>query len=132
MHEFFARVLENLAARVTGPLSFRLLLQPTVAIVLAVRSGLEDARAGRPPYAWSMFTSDPVQRRQLLRAGWKVVAKVFCMAVILDIVYQIIALRWVYLDEALLVAFLLAGVPFLLIRGSVDRLIRRFVTGRRG
>jgi hypothetical protein len=124
MEEFFARVWENLVARVTGPMSFRLLLQPTVAIIMAVRAGLEDARTGRPPYNWAILTADPAQRRELLRSGWKSIGKVFCLAVVLDIVYQIIALRWVYPGETLLVAFLLACVPYLLIRGPLDRLLR--------
>jgi hypothetical protein len=59
-----------------------------------------------------------------LREGWTAVAKVFLAAVVLDVVYQLVVLRWVYPGEALLVALLLACVPYLLIRGLVNRLVR--------
>jgi hypothetical protein len=121
MEDLLARIWENLGGRIGGPLSFRLILQPVVATVLAVRAGLQDARTGRPAYFWTILTS-PADRRDLLREGWKAVAKVFVLAVIIDVVYQVIVFRWVYPVELLLVAFLLACVPYLLIRGPVNRL----------
>jgi hypothetical protein len=117
------RIWTDLVGRVSGPLSFRLVLQPAVAVILAIRAGLRDARAGRPPYVWTMVTR-PEQRRGLLREGWGEISKVFLAAVVIDVVYQYIAQRWVYPGEALLVAFLLACVPYPLIRGLVDRLAR--------
>lgn len=120
MEDLLARVWENLGGRIGGPLSFRLILQPLVATFLAVRAGVLDARAGRPPYFWTILTS-PADRANLLREGWKAVAKVFVLAVLIDVVYQLIVFRWVYPFESLLVAFLLACVPYLLIRGPVNR-----------
>jgi hypothetical protein len=58
----------------------------------------------------------------LLRSGWKSVAKVFTMAVVLDVVYQLIVARWVYPLESVIVAFVLACVPYLLLRGPVNRI----------
>jgi hypothetical protein len=81
------RLWTNLVGRLHGPLRFRLLLQPTVAGVLAVRAGLADARAGRAPYLWSVVR-DAQHRRDLLRQGWCDVAKVFVLAVALDTTYQ--------------------------------------------
>lgn len=123
MDEMFARVWQDLGDRIGGPLSFRLLLQPAVAAVLAVRAGLQDARAGRPAYFWSILT-DSVHRREQLAEGWKAVAKVFLVAVVLDAAYQMVVLRWIYPGETLIVAFLLACVPYLLIRGPVNRMAR--------
>jgi hypothetical protein len=119
MDDVLARIWEDLGGRVGGPLSFRLLLQPLVAMVLAIRAGLEDARTGRPAYLWSIATSSD-HRRELLREGWKAVAKVFVIAVIIDAVYQVMVFRWVYPGELLIVAFLLACVPYLLIRGPAN------------
>jgi len=115
------RLWENLIGRVTGPMKFRFLLQPTMAILFAVRSGLKDAREGNPPYFWAVFT-DPAQRREMLRDGWKSVGKVFVLALVLDVAYQIFVLRWIYPVEALLVALGLAIVPYLLVRGPVNRI----------
>jgi hypothetical protein len=123
MNDILVRIWENLGGRVGGPMSFRLLLQPAVAAVLAIRAGMQDARTGRPPYFWTIL-SNPADRRDLLREGWKAVAKVFVMAVVIDTVYQVVVFRWVYPFEVVLVAFLLACVPYLLIRGPVNRLMR--------
>lgn len=60
----------------------------------------------------------------MLRDGWKAVGKVFVIAVIIDLVYQLIVFRWFYPVEALLVAAILAFVPYLLIRGPVNRIAR--------
>jgi len=122
MEDLLARFTEDLIGRVSGPMKFRLLLQPTTAIILAVRDGMKDVREGRVPYFWGIFTT-PAHRKQLLREGWKAVSKVFVIAVIIDAVYQIMVLRWFYPGEALITAFILAFVPYLLIRGSVNRIM---------
>jgi hypothetical protein len=125
MDHLIARVTENLIARVTGPMKFRLLLQPSMAIFFAVREGLKDAREGKPPYFWGCLT-DRGEREAMLKEGWKSIGKVFALAVVLDIVYQLIEHRWlVYPGEAILVAIILAIVPYLLIRGPVNRVVRR-------
>ena len=124
MEDLLARIFENLIDRVSGPMKFRLILQPLMAIIFAVRSGLKDAREGRPAYFWSLFT-DSVNRRDMLRDGWKSVGKVFVIAIIIDLVYQLIVFRWFYPVEAILVAAILAFIPYLLIRGPVNRIARR-------
>jgi hypothetical protein len=121
MDEMLTRLWENLGGRIGGPMSLRLLLQPTIATVLAIRSGLADARAGKPAYLWTVLTN-PEDRRDLLRSGWKSVAKVFTMAIVLDVVYQLIVNRWVYPLESIIVAFVLACIPYLLLRGPVNRI----------
>jgi hypothetical protein len=54
-------------------------LQPGVAVILAIRAGLRDARAGRRPYFWAVLM-DLDHRKDLLREGWKNVGKVFVVA----------------------------------------------------
>jgi hypothetical protein len=120
-----ARIMENMVARVTGPMKFRLVLQPCMAIFFAVREGLKDARQGKPPYFWACLT-DRGEREAMLKEGWKSIGKVFILAVVLDIVYQLIEHRWtVYPGEAALVAIILAIIPYLLVRGPINRLVRR-------
>ena len=50
MADVWTRILENLADRLTGPMSFRFFL-PVVASVFAIVAGLQDARLGEPPYS---------------------------------------------------------------------------------
>ena len=119
----FTRIIENLIGRLVGPLTFRLVLQPVMAVIAAVMVGVEDARLRRPAYFWAMV-SDPAHRRMLVRDGWKDIATIFVLAVLMDVIYQVIALRWVYPGEAVIVAFLLAAVPYLAVRGPVGRFVR--------
>jgi hypothetical protein len=125
MGDIFSRLWDNLMGRITGPMNFRLILQPLVAAGFAIWAGVKDARAGRPAFLWTVVT-DPDQRSALLRSGWKDVGKVFMLAVILDAIYQLIQLRAVYLLELLIVAPTLAFVPYVLLRGPVTRLVARF------
>jgi hypothetical protein len=121
MWEVLTRGWENFVARSDGPLSLRFLIQPTVAIVMAVRAGLRDAREGNAPYLWSAITT-PDSRAALLRGGWKDVRTIFVIALILDSVYQLVVQRGFYVGELLFTATLLALVPYALVRGAVTRL----------
>ena len=124
MDDFWARFFGDLVDRVSGPMKFRLVLQPLMASFFAIRSGLKDAKAGKPPYFWSLV-SDPAHRADMMQDGWKSVGRVFVLALVLDVVYQIIAEHFVYPGEAIIVAFLLAIVPYLIVRGLVTRLARK-------
>ena len=125
MEEMLARVWENLSDRVSGPMWLRLVLQPTVAALFALRDGLKDAKVGRPAYFWHLFT-EKTDRRDLIRDGWSSIAKVFVMAMVMDTVYQFIVQRWIYPLEIVIVAFLLAVIPYVVIRGPINRIARRF------
>ncbi|HSE22728.1 MAG TPA: hypothetical protein VLB68_13760 [Pyrinomonadaceae bacterium] len=129
MRDMLMRILVNVTDRVGGPMTFRIILQPIMAALLAIRAGVKDARAGRPAYFWTILT-DPNQRADLVREGWKSVARVFFLAMIMDVIYQVIVLQWVYPFEVILVAILLAVVPYLLIRGPVNRLAKRLLRKR--
>ena len=122
--DLVARVWEQLAGRIEGPFAFRFVLQPLVASVLAIRAGVADAHDHRAPYLWSVL-SNPLERPQLIREGLKDVMRVFVFAILLDVIYQVIVFRWVYPLQSLVVAALLAFVPYVLIRGPVTRLKSR-------
>ena len=89
-----ARTFEDLLGRLDGPLHFRLIFQPLMATLFAIRDGSRDARAGRKPFR---LMTDPAQRRQALLTGWRSVGKVFVIAFILDAVYQFRVFGWFYL-----------------------------------
>jgi len=121
MEDIWMRIVEDLTGRVSGPMKFRLLLQPVMASIFAIRSGLNDARIGKPPYFWSLLT-EPAHRADMVKDGWRSVGTVFVLALVLDVAYQITVLRFVYPVEALMVAFALAIAPYLILRGLVNRL----------
>jgi hypothetical protein len=127
MEDILVRFSENLIGRLHGPLTLRILLQPAVAIFFAVRAGLRDAREHRTPYFWGLLYN-PAHRRDMLRDGWHDVGKVFLIAIALDVIYQLVVIRWIYPGETLIVAVALALLPYLLFRGAVTR-IARFLRG---
>ncbi len=117
----FVRGWDDLLARDHGLLHFRFILQPTVAALLASRAGWRDAREGRSLYFWSVV-GDPTQRRLLLRQGWRDVGKLFLVALALDVIYQVLVLHWFYPGETLIVAVVLAILPYLAVRGLANRI----------
>ena len=122
MGNFLSTFWTDFLARFDGPLHFRLFVQPLMAIVFAARDGTRDARDGRSAYLWTLLT-DSAQRRYLLESGWKGISKVFVLAVVLDVVYQLIVWREVKPVQALLTAAVLALIPYALLRGPVNRAV---------
>ncbi len=129
MEQYFTHVWEIFAARLHGPLSFRFVLQPLVIAVIACRAGLRDARMEGQAYGWAVLTNS-VQRKELLLHGWREVAKIFILALVLDIVYELIVFRRIYPIRPLLVATLIALVPYPLIRGLASRIVRKWRRSR--
>ena len=120
MDDVVSRIIENLGSRTSGPLHLRFFLQPAMALLLGIGDGLKDAREQRPAYFWSIFTRRD-DRAQLVKSGLKSVAKLLCIALVLDAIFQAIGFRWFYPGEAILVALTLAFVPYLVIRGPANR-----------
>lgn len=113
---------EMLAGRTTGPLTLRLIIQPTMAALLGIRAGLKDAKSGRTPYLWTLLKEHSL-RKDLLLEGWKDVRKVALMAFLIDAVYQVIVFHWIYVLQAVGVAILLAIVPYMVVRALTTRAV---------
>ena len=125
MNEIWQRIADNLVNRLDGPLHFRFIVQPLMAVVFATLDGLKDARQRKPAYLWTVV-SCPEHRRELLHDGWKHFGKIFILGLVLDLVYQLKVHAMVYPGELLLTALLLAVLPYLLLRGPVNRIARLF------
>jgi hypothetical protein len=126
-----ARGWDNFVARTEGPLNLRFFIQPTIAIIMAVRAGLRDAKVGHPAYL-SETLRNPANRGALLHGGWKDMRTTFLISVTLDAIYQVIVHQGIYFLEMLFTATLLALVPYLILRGPVNRLVRLFSRSNRG
>jgi hypothetical protein len=48
----------------------------------------------------------------------------------MDAIYQWMVIRWVYLGELLFVVLILAFVPYLLLRGPINRIARHWAASR--
>ena len=118
-----ARVAQSLFGRIDGPMAIRLVIQPIMGVIFATWDGIKDASRHDPPYGLSLLM-EPEHRGHRLRDGWRSIRKVFFVALGMDVLYQLMQLRWVYPGEALIVAQIVAVVPYLLIRGPVNRIAR--------
>ena len=115
--------IDGLLARVEGPFSFRLIVQPLVALFFGIRDGARDARERKPPFFWALFT-DPVHRHDMLTQGWKSIGQVFIIAIVLDLIFQYMVFDGWRPIGALLAGMILAVIPYLLFRGPVNRVMR--------
>ena len=123
--------IEGLMIRLSGPMSFRFIIQPLMATIFACRDGMKDAREGKPPYFWGLFT-DAANRSEMLKSGWKSVGKIFIIAIILDNVFQYIVFHNLSRPGgALIAAVILALLPYITLRGPVNRLFRRIIKERK-
>jgi hypothetical protein len=130
MDEIWHRFMSNIVDRLDGPLHFRFIVQPLVVVIFATLDGWKDAKAGNPFYLLTLITR-PKQHKALLKDGWKHFGKVFILAIILDVVYQIIVNHMVYPLETIFVAVVLAIVPYVLLRGVVNRIVQLLGKGKK-
>jgi hypothetical protein len=86
----------QLGIRLSDPLKFRFILQPAMAICLAVRGGLKDAKDGKLPYFWALLTGNAAERWAELKNGRKSMGKLIITATVMDAIYQTIADQRVY------------------------------------
>lgn len=120
------RIGHNVVARPTGPMTFRFILQPVMATVAALRDGVRDARLGRAPYFWTILTN-PVERVGRLQEGVIATARVLLLGLVMDAIYQHIVFDTFHPAEAVVIALLLAFMPYLILRGVITRVARRRV-----
>ena len=120
---FSRAFLEDIPRRLTGPGRFRFILQPLTAIVLGIRSGLADARAGRPPYLYGVLFH-PDLRRQLMTSTLESVANLLLLGILLDAVAQWLILGVSHAGAALVVGPVLIVTPYTVARALANRAAR--------
>ena len=117
----FLQASEGVARRLSGPGSFRFIIQPIVAIALGIRDGLMDAKAGEPPYLIGMIFH-PERRQELWARTIQHILKPFAIGVVLDLILQYFIFQRVRLIPAIIVGLLLIGLPYALARGLTNRI----------
>jgi hypothetical protein len=117
------RIWQNLLDRPGGTMTFRFILQPIMATIAALHDGFKDARTGRSPYLWTMLTN-PAKLGGRLQEGLISTARVILLGLGMDMIYQFIEFKTFHPAEAVIIALLLAFVPYLLLRGPCARIAR--------
>jgi len=113
----------DLVERPDGPMRFRFVLQPVMATIVAIRDGLKDARSGRSPYLATVL-GNPQKRIGRLREGLDATARIIALGLIMDVIYQALVFKTFYPDQALVVALVLAFVPYVVVREVIARVWR--------
>ena len=119
----FRRLWQDILDRPGGPMTFRFILQPTMAAIAAVHDGVRDARMGRSPFFWTLL-SNRAKRGGRLREGLISTARIILLGLVMDTIYQVIVLKTFYPAEAAIIAIVLAFVPYALLRGPIERIAR--------
>ena len=130
--EIHRRFWADIFERVHGPMTFRFYLQPTMALLAAIPDGIKDARLGHKSFFWSAWR-DPHLAAGRLREGAMSTARVVLLGICMDVIYQFKVLDRFYPAEALMMAILLAVVPYFAFRWIVERVARwRLARGGNG
>lgn len=129
MEDWIKNFLEAVGIRHSGPMSFRLYLQPLMSLTYAIIAGVRDAKAGRRHYVVDglLLGKTKRSRKELLKELWRDVGKVIILAAIMEIIFEIIEFKMVYPFEVIKVVFYLAILPYIIFRGSSDRIISLFI-----
>ncbi|HLU26159.1 MAG TPA: hypothetical protein VKZ58_10690 [Longimicrobiales bacterium] len=120
---------EWLEAMLRGPGRLRFIIQPLAAILLGIRDGRRDARAGRPPYVFAVLIVREL-RREALASGLGALTKPLIVAILVDMVVQYLIFRSVHLWSALVVGAVLVALPYVVSRALTNRVARRRGSGR--
>jgi len=112
MEEVLTRFWDNLTGRVGGPMTFRFVVQPLVAVFLGFRDGKMLGRSGKSLLSWSK-DREPGSTRALIQAIWRSIRLLALVALTLDITYQIFVEHWFYPGEAALVSVAITVAPYL-------------------
>jgi hypothetical protein len=128
--ESLGRLWTDILDRPGGPMTFRFILQPAMAIIAALRDGVRDARLGRRPYVWALIhgVRDSGGRSGRLWEGIVSTARILILGVVMDVIYQWRVLDTFYPGQSAVIAILLAFIPYLLLRGPFDRIAYHWVS----
>jgi len=121
---FSWQFIEELPQRFIGPGRLRFILQPVTAIVLGIRGGFRDARAGRAPYLYELIFNTG-HRREFLRSGVAAIRNLLALGIIMDILFQLILYRSVHPGAAVLIGPLFICIPYAVSRVLTSRVTQR-------
>jgi hypothetical protein len=124
IYSFSSRLLEDIPKRLTGPGRFRFFLQPAVAVLLGIRSGIVDARAGNSPFLWALLFHG-TRRSSLLRQAFSQLSVLIAMSILLDLIAQFLILREMYPVPALILGPVLIAIPYSVTRSLTGQFWRR-------
>ncbi len=105
-------------------MSLRFILQPLIGLLLGVRDGLKDARAGEPPFIYDLIVNRE-DRRAKLSSLLQSLSKTIVIAIVLDLIAQYLIFGHVRISGAIVVAVIILVVPYSVARAITNQAITR-------
>ncbi|MGM5033419.1 hypothetical protein [Tardiphaga sp. 803_E3_N1_3] len=121
--EIHQRFWTDIFDRIHGPMTFRFYLQPVMAAIAALPDGIKDTRSGHKSFFWSALWDSGAPKGRL-REGLMSTARVVLLGLSMDVIYQFKVLDRFYPGEALMMAILLAVIPYFIFRWIAERVAR--------
>jgi hypothetical protein len=103
-----------------GPFQIRLILQPLLAILLGIKFGIRDAKAGKAPF-FQQVAHTPGGRGAIFKQAARDAILPLCLALLLDSILQHMINGRVRPFAAVVVGGLLVFIPFLIVRALANR-----------
>jgi hypothetical protein len=120
---------EGLVSGLSGKGQFRLILQPTMALILGVRFGITDAKEGKAPFLFRLFSTRH-ERWGLFKRSLSDAALPLILALLMDGFLQYLTLHRVRPLQAVVVGVLLVWLPFTATRGLTNRIWKHAHPGK--
>ena len=107
-----------------GPFQFRLIIQPLAAILLGIKVGIRDAKAGDVPFFQALLQKTGGRGHLLAKAVRDAIIPLM-LAFIVDSILQRLINGRIRPLAAVVVGVLLVFVPFVIVRGLANRIWSR-------
>jgi hypothetical protein len=117
------RMWRDVFDRSHGSMTFRFILQPTMAAIAALHDGIDDVRRSRAPYLHTILY-DPERRTRRLNQGLVSIARIILLGFAMDAIYQWRVFDTFYPGEAVAITLMLAVLPYVVLRGPITRAAR--------
>lgn len=122
LYLFTQRFFEDMVARLSGPGRLRFILQPVVASLVGIRDGKRDGHAGRPAFLLTLALGGG-RRVEFLRSAFSSIRDLVAIAIILDVVSQLLIFENVHPGAALLLGPVLIAIPYSISRALANRIV---------
>ncbi|MCK9566393.1 MAG: hypothetical protein M0Q43_10125 [Methanothrix sp.] len=117
-------ISEGIMARVAGPMGLRFVFQPLVGLLLGIRDGMVDAKAGEPPFIFDLIANRE-NRTAKLASIFKSLSKTIIIALVLDAIVQYLIFDQVRVTSAIIIALIMLVIPYSLARAITNRILTK-------
>jgi hypothetical protein len=112
-------------------MSLRFVFQPLIGLLLGVRDGMKDAKAGEPPFILDLIVNRG-GRKARLTSLFKSLSRTIIIAIALDMIAQYLIFNKILVTSAIIVAAIILVVPYSVARAATNRIITKRKSSKPG